>query len=177
MRFKFASQNLIDFDFVKFETVLCMFVHVNTCVCVCVCLSNLLRFVADWVTNVLCSAKLRCESTTNRPESRKKFRLSCSFIHFIAPSFSIAIRICVVVAILISGCQYCYKFIGRIWVWLTSITKYQANTISSTSWKLFLFISSSIYFLFFPGFLLTFLVQYAQRACQMDGELPDVQTI
>lgn len=147
MRFKFASQNLIDFDFVKFETVLCMFVHVNTCVCVSVCVCACL----------ICSVLLLIEWQmfyalpnwgVNRlriaPSQERKFRLSCSFIHFIAPSLSIAILICVVVAILISGCQYCYKFIGRIWVWLTSITKYQANTISSTSWNLFLFISSSI---------------------------------
>lgn len=97
---------------------------IHACICVCVLLSNLLRFVVDWVTNVLCCAKLRCESTTNCPESKKKLRLSCSFIHFIAHSVYV---LAVVVAVLISGCQYCYKFIGRIWVWLTSITKFQGK--------------------------------------------------
>lgn len=36
------------------------------------------------------------------------------------------------------------------------------------------FLVDFFFFLFYPGFLLTFLLQYAQLDCQMDGELPDV---
>lgn len=151
-RFKFASQNLIDFDFVKFVTFLCMFVHVNACVCVCCLICSVLLLiewqmfyaVPNWDVN-----RLRIAPSRERNCVRHALLFTLSLFPF-------------VVAILISGCQYCYKFIGRIWVWLTSITKYQANTISSTSWKLFLFVSSSTFCCFSLIFFL-----YPVQACRM----------